>query len=64
MMIQEPVSSKLATSMPDAAQRIGVGLSTMKTLVGRGDVRTVRIGRRRLVLIDSLNDYLMRLATP
>jgi hypothetical protein len=55
--------NKLATSLPDGAHRLGVGLSTMKLLLARGDVQSVRIGRRRLVLISSLSDYLTRLAS-
>ena len=54
--------TKLATSIGDGAQRIGVGISTMKLILARNDVKSVRIGRRRLVLLASLNEYLERLA--
>lgn len=52
----------LALSIAMAAHRLGIGLSTMKALVARGEVRSVRIGRRRLVMAESLNDYIARLA--
>jgi hypothetical protein len=55
--------TKLATSILDGAHRLGVGLSTMKLLLARNDVKSVRIGRRRLVLVQSLSDYLSRLTS-
>ncbi len=53
----------LTISIPGAAGRLGIGLSTAKLLVARGELKTIRIGRRRLVLADSLRDYVARLAS-
>jgi excisionase family DNA binding protein len=53
----------LTISIPAAADRLGVGLSTTKLLIGRGELQTVRIGRRRLVVAQSLREYIVRLAT-
>ncbi|MBB3041975.1 helix-turn-helix domain-containing protein [Nocardioides soli] len=38
----------------EAAQRLGIGRSLMFDLVRRGDVRTVRFGRRRVVPSDEI----------
>jgi excisionase family DNA binding protein len=36
-------------SIDEAAKRLGVGRSTTKTLLGQGRLRSVRLGRRRLI---------------
>ena len=48
-------------SLDAAADRLGVGRSTTKTLIGSGRLRSLRLGRRRLIpesaveqLIDAL----------
>ena len=55
-------SDALTLSLIAAAQRLGIGLSTMKALAARGEVRSIRIGRRRLITAQSLHDYIARLA--
>jgi excisionase family DNA binding protein len=52
----------LTCSIPEAAHRLGIGLSNTKMLIARGDVQTVRIGRRRLVVSESLRDFIAKLA--
>jgi excisionase family DNA binding protein len=52
----------LVISIPGAAERLAIGLSTVKLLIARGDLKTVRIGRRRLVIVASLQGYLSRLS--
>jgi excisionase family DNA binding protein len=36
-------------SLDEAAARLGVGRSTTKTLLGKGKLKSLRIGKRRLV---------------
>ena len=52
---------KLLCSRREAADCIGVSLSKFKELLARGHIKSVRIGRRRLVPVASLADYLARL---
>ena len=44
----------LAVSITQAAQIIGCGRSKMYELINRGQLETVRIGRRHLVRVSSL----------
>ena len=47
-----------AVSVDDAAAMLGVGRSTMYELLETGCVRSVKVGRRRLVPIAALDDFL------
>jgi excisionase family DNA binding protein len=47
-----------AVSVDDAAAMLGVGRSTMYELLETGGVRSVKVGRRRLVPIAALDDFL------
>jgi excisionase family DNA binding protein len=58
----QPAMPKLLCSRQEAADCIGVSLSTFKELLAHGDIKSVRIGRRRLVPVASLTDYLSRLS--
>jgi len=44
-------------SLGAAAEWLGVSLSTVKRMVGRGDFATVRIGDRRKIPLSELRDY-------
>ena len=48
----------LALGVVEAAEAIGVGRSTMIRLVDAGKIRSVKIGRRRLIPVEELNRYL------
>lgn len=55
-------SSKWRTNMdpvlvtiPDAANALGLGRSKTYSLIDQGQLETVRIGRRRLVLVSSIH---------
>jgi hypothetical protein len=48
----------LAYTIPEAAQAAGVGERTMERLVADGAVRSKLIGRRRIVPVDGLRDFL------
>lgn len=45
-------------SMRQAAERIGVSYSTTKKMAATGEIRTVKIGRRRLVPESVLQQYI------
>lgn len=43
-------------SIAEAARRLGVGRSLLYSMIGTGQVRTVKLSRRRLVPADALAD--------
>ncbi|MFD9445917.1 helix-turn-helix domain-containing protein [Streptomyces sp. NPDC060006] len=45
----------------EVAKLLGVGLTTAKSLIGSGELRSVKIGRSRRVSADALHDYVQRL---
>jgi excisionase family DNA binding protein len=51
---------KLLLDIPTAAARIGVGRTLFYELIGRGDILTVRVGRRVLVPSEALKDFVQR----
>lgn len=57
----EPV---LLPIWPDAARALGVGRTTVFKLIASGELRSVRLGRRRLVPTEALRELVERLACP
>jgi excisionase family DNA binding protein len=51
----------LLFNVRDAARLLGLGRSKFYELLSTGEVRTVRVGRRRLVPADALTEYVARL---
>lgn len=47
-------------SMEDAAERLGVSRRTLDTLVHKGEVQSLKIGRRRVVPLRALEAYVER----
>jgi excisionase family DNA binding protein len=45
-------------SIPEAATLLGVGRTLAYDLIGRGDLRSVKVGRRRLVPAGAVRAYL------
>ena len=54
------MQDRITTSIPTAASMIGVGRTTLYGLIRSGEVETIRIGSRRLVVVDSLHAYIAR----
>jgi excisionase family DNA binding protein len=54
-------SGRLLLTVEEAADRLGVGRSTMYGLILDGAVESVRIGRLRRVPVDALPRYLDQL---
>lgn len=50
-----------AVSVEAAAELLGIGRTTMFGLIRAGEVETVCIGRRRLVPVPEVDEYLERL---
>lgn len=53
----------LLLPIPDAARALGVGRTSIYGLIAAGDLETVKIGARTLVVEASLGQYVERLRT-
>lgn len=49
---------QVTLSVRQASEMTSLSIRTIKRIVARGDVKSVRIGRRRLVFMDSLQGFL------
>jgi len=47
-----------ALDIRTAANRIGISSRTLHRLVRTGELRSIKLGRRRLVRVETLRDYL------
>jgi excisionase family DNA binding protein len=52
---------ELLISPVEAAKRLGIGRTQMFDLIGRGEVKSVKIGRLRRVPVTALSEYVDRL---
>jgi excisionase family DNA binding protein len=59
-----PLSERQALTMGEAASLIGLSVSYLYILMQRGELRTVKIGGRRLVPRDALDELLGRAPPP
>lgn len=50
-------------SIPDTCRVISLGRSTVYELINNGDLKTVKVGSRRLVIRRSIDDLVDRLAS-
>lgn len=55
-VLDEPVS-KILLSVSECAQALGVHRATVYDLLARGDLASVRIGRRRLIAQRTLEEF-------
>ena len=57
--ILEPNDSHIrAVSVSEAAQRLGISKSSCKTLIRQGAIRSLKIGARRVLTLQSIADFL------
>jgi len=52
----------LAIGIDDAARVIGVARSMLYEIVARGEIESFKLGRRRLILVKTLDAYINRIA--
>lgn len=52
--------SVLLISLAEAARRLGVCKRTVSNLIAAKELRSLRVGRRRMVPVSSLRDFLRR----
>jgi excisionase family DNA binding protein len=55
-----PVNERLNVSVKEATQIIGIGRSRLYQIINAGELRTIRIGKRRLVPVDAIRDFVAR----
>ena len=54
----------LAVSPDEAARLCGIGRTTLYAALSSGELKSVKIGTRRLIMLDALRDWLKRNETP
>lgn len=52
-----PNEVRFALSMKEAAEALGIGLSKLEQLVADGEIKSLKIGRRRLIRPLALEDW-------
>jgi excisionase family DNA binding protein len=52
----------LSVDIPGACQLTGLGRSKLYELLAKGEIASVKIGKRRLILVAELRAWLQRLA--
>lgn len=53
--------SRILYPAKEAAQQLGVGLTTVRALIKSGELRSVKIGHLRRVPADALHEYTQRI---
>lgn len=54
----------LAVSPNEAARLCGIGRTTLYAALSSGELKSVKIGTRRLIMLEALRDWLKRKETP
>ncbi len=54
----DPGAPERLLAIPQAAEALGIGRSALYGLIGRGELRTLKVGRRRLVPAGALAAFL------
>jgi len=60
VMTSKNPQALVAVSMSEAARRLSVSPRTVATLVARNELPSLRVGRRRLILVCALEEFLSR----
>lgn len=53
-----PTTERLAVSPSEAARLAGIGRTTLYEAIGSGALRSLKIGKRRLITVEALRDWL------
>ncbi|MGH7055816.1 MAG: hypothetical protein ACREFK_03670 [Stellaceae bacterium] len=56
-----PLSDAITMPVPEFCRVSGIGHSRLYDLINTGEIESVLIGRRRLIVVDSYRAYLTRL---
>lgn len=58
------MSTTVLLTVPEARTRLRIGHTTLYRLLGDGSIRSIRIGTRRLIPEDAVDEYLRSLDDP
>lgn len=61
-MNQTNQAPAIALGIDEAARVIGVARSTLYEIAARGEIESFKLGRRRLILVRNLNEYINKVA--
>lgn len=50
----------IAVSPDEAARLAGIGRTTLYAALAKGDLPSIKIGTRRLIMVDAIKDWLRR----
>lgn len=53
--------AKLAYSPEEACEALSIGRTVLYDLMRRGEITSIKVGRRRLIPVDKLHEYVDRL---
>lgn len=54
------VSERLTVRVPEAAEMLSIGRSTLYQLIGSGDIATIKAGRATLVSVESIRNFIIK----
>jgi excisionase family DNA binding protein len=54
------MSNKILLKVPEAAERVQVGVSTLRALLARGEIDCIRVGRAVRVPVPALEAWIER----
>lgn len=57
-IVNVPIEDRAAYSLGEVAGLIGMSVSGLYLLIGRGELQSIRVGGRRLVTHQALNEFL------
>lgn len=58
---ESPLRTKLLNEIPEACERTGLRRSKMYELLASGEIESVKIGKRRLIPEEALENFVARL---
>ena len=58
MVGSQKSNERLAVSVEDAAAMAGIGRTTLYAAIGAGSLPSLRIGKRRLIRVEALRDWI------
>jgi excisionase family DNA binding protein len=58
MLKRSEAPERLAVSVEDAANMAGIGRTTLYAALGVGSLRSLKIGKRRLIAVDALKAWI------
>ncbi|ANC80067.1 MULTISPECIES: helix-turn-helix domain-containing protein [Pseudomonas] len=61
-MAQTQAIQPLSVGIEEAARSLGIARSMMYEMVGKGEIQSFKIGRRRLILASELKSFIERVA--